>query len=154
MNDTPRRPIREALQQLNEALKEVKPATINEEIELDDVVDVGGEADEMPELDTVPPSDPPDVRAIAHDAVVEAMVAWFFDNFKDPAHSTPYDGGYVYIWGGPYSAEDEIRNAFKGKASERTIIKAIKQIEQEGWEWAPADSRVQPVRPDKNSDQS
>jgi len=63
------------------------------------------------ELDTVPPSDPPDVSAMNHEDAIEAMVSWFFENFEDPAHSTPWDGGYVYIWGGPYDAADEIYEA-------------------------------------------
>jgi len=108
-----------------------------------------GESNAIYGLDVVPPSDPPDVRAMSHDDAVEAMVNWFFENFVDPAHSTPWDGEYVHIWGGPYMAADELHEAFDEKASKYTILEAIEQIEHEGFEWAPADSRIQPDYTDK-----
>jgi hypothetical protein len=100
-----------------------------------------------PELEVVPPSDPPDVSAMNHEDAIEAMVGWFFENFEDPAHSTPWDGGYVYIWGGPYDATGEIYDAFDEKTCEYAIREAIKQIEDSGWEWVPAENRIQPVNP-------
>ena len=32
-------------------------------------------------------------------------------NFEDPANETPYEsseGGYIYIWGGPYDALEQL----------------------------------------------
>ena len=83
---------------------------------------------------------------VAYDAVVEAMVEWFYSNFEDPVHHMPREGGeYVFTWGGPYDAREEINNAFGEIANERTIEEAIKQIENVGTVWAPAITRVQPV---------
>jgi hypothetical protein len=48
---------------------------------------------------------------------IEAMVGWFLTNYEDPANSTPYEsaeGGYQYIWGGPYDANIEIGDKFAG----------------------------------------
>ncbi|MEZ5814856.1 MAG: hypothetical protein R3E13_09115 [Alphaproteobacteria bacterium] len=82
---------------------------------------------------------------------LEAIKEWFFENFEDPAHRTPYEskeGGYQYIWGGPYDAEEIIREAFEGKASEEVIAAVIDDIQAEGWEWTTAGSRIQPPEED------
>ena len=97
--------------------------------------------------DMGPPSDAPDIRGLANGRATTKMVDWFFANFEDPAESTPYDGGYVYIWGGPYDAREELNEAFGVVATERAIEAAVEQIENEGFEWAPASSRVQPEEP-------
>src|SRR5262249_3792943 len=64
------------------------------------------EAEEFPEVDVGPPTACPDIRGLADDDAAEAMVEWFRQNFEDPAESTPYEGGYVYICGGPYAARE------------------------------------------------
>ena len=43
---------------------------------------------------------------------LEMMIEWFHQNYEDPAESTPYEsaeGGYIWIWGGPYDARDELQ---------------------------------------------
>jgi hypothetical protein len=38
---------------------------------------------------------------------MELMEEWFRKHFEDPAERTPYEsaeGGYIYIWGGPFDA--------------------------------------------------
>jgi hypothetical protein len=97
--------------------------------------------------DMGPPSDAPDIRGLANGRATTKMVDWFRANFEDPAESTPYDGGYVYIWGGPHNAREELDEAFGVVATERAIEAAIAQIESEGFEWAPAASRMQPEEP-------
>ena len=40
---------------------------------------------------------------------VKVMEPWFYQNFEDPAEKTPYvsaEGGYQWIWGGPYDASE------------------------------------------------
>jgi hypothetical protein len=79
--------------------------------------------------DMGPPSDPPDI--------VELIVQWFFQNFEDPAKSTPWDEGeYVFIWGGPFNAHDELEYAFGSAVTEQALKEAADKIEAEGWEWA------------------
>ncbi len=50
-------------------------------------------------------------QALSQEEKIEKMREWFFDNFEDPVERTPYEsreGGYIYIWGGPYEAHDEL----------------------------------------------
>ena len=101
-------------------------------------------AEEFPEADVGPPTACPDICGLDDDAAAEAMIAWFRENFEDPAESTPYDGGYVYIWGGPYEARDELEDAFGKIASERALEIAVDEVEGDGWEWAPSGQRIGP----------
>ena len=94
--------------------------------------------------DMGPPSEPPNLREIAFEAVVEAIVEWFFENFEDPARNTPWESGYIYIWGGPYNAREELECAFSGKVSERAIAYAAERILPEGCDWAPSQRRMRP----------
>jgi hypothetical protein len=69
------------------------------------------------------------------------MVEWFFMNYEDPANSTPYEsaeGGYQYIWGGPYDANDEIGSKFGGLVPDKWIEEAVDEVERDGISyWAP-----------------
>jgi hypothetical protein len=81
----------------------------------------------------------------SHDDHVGEMVAWFFENFEDPANSLPYEsaeGGYQWIWGGPYDAVEELNSAFPG-ATENEIADAIVRIQNNDvYEWSVADRRI------------
>lgn len=67
---------------------------------------------------------------------VKKMVAWFLDTYEDPAENTPYDGGYVYIWGGPYFPEEEISLQFTEEKKEH-VDRAVLLISDLGqYEWA------------------
>lgn len=72
---------------------------------------------------------------------IESMVEWFFDNFEDPAEKTPHvsaDGGYQYIWGGPYDASDELYSHFGDVANEELIQAAVDEVQKDGLvDWAP-----------------
>jgi hypothetical protein len=97
---------------------------------------------------TLYPTTPiPDLTGLDDDGIVDAMVEWFYANFEDPAHETPYDGregGFQYIWGGPYEASDELRDAFDTVPNE-LIERAIEEVEADGiTDWAPSTNRVQP----------
>ncbi|MDK9720054.1 MAG: hypothetical protein OEL53_02615 [Rhodospirillales bacterium] len=101
---------------------------------------------DFPDLDLGPTSPLPDLTLLDFEDAVEAITEWFFENFEDPANNTPYEGregGYQYIWGGPYEAQDELENAFSGIATDALIKAAIQRIEEEGvWEWAPYSNRI------------
>ena len=75
-----------------------------------------------------------------HQSRTEALVEWFFKRFEDPAHRLPYvsaEGGYQWIYGGPYDARDEIEVSFPNER-EDIIDAAVDEIEAEGvTEWAP-----------------
>jgi hypothetical protein len=98
---------------------------------------------------TLPPDD---FEGMTIEEAVELIKEWFFENFEDPAHSAPYEsaeGGYQYIWGGPYDARDVIGNIFADTASNELIEAAIKEIESEGWDWVPNSARRQPPDEDE-----
>jgi hypothetical protein len=96
-----------------------------------------------PQLSQVSPI--PDVADLDHAQAVEVIKEWFFSNFEDPTQSTPrVDGEFLYVWGGPYDARDEIGNAFLEYASEQVIEDAIRAVEAEGiYDWAPHGERGQ-----------
>lgn len=72
---------------------------------------------------------------------IEVMVEWFHGHFEDPAERTPYEsaeGGYVWIWGGPYEAHEEIGDEFAEVADDATILAAVDIVHKDGlYEWAP-----------------
>jgi hypothetical protein len=71
----------------------------------------------------------------------EAMLNWFSENYEDPAENTPYEsaeGGYQYIWGGPYEARDELFAQFGDIVPEELIEEVAQRIERHGtFDWAP-----------------
>ena len=71
------------------------------------------------------------------------MVGWFRRMYEHPVNQTPYDGEdgkYVYVWGGPFDAHDELLDEFDGLVTEEAIQAAVSGIESDGTsEWAPTD---------------
>lgn len=71
----------------------------------------------------------------------EAMRRWFLSRYWDPAQDTPFnsaEGGYIYIHGGPYTADDELYRRFGGVCDDDEIQEAIEDIESDGiTDWAP-----------------
>jgi hypothetical protein len=58
---------------------------------------------------------PSDLKRMGRDRQKEYMRHWFHQNFEDPANETPCnsrEGGYLYIWGGPYSAHEQLFDEF------------------------------------------
>lgn len=82
-----------------------------------------------------------ELQEAASELQKEMLVAWFRSRFEDPAQETPYngrEGGYQYVWGGPYEARDELENNFSGIVNEKVIDGAVEEIESDGiHEWAP-----------------
>lgn len=64
---------------------------------------------------------------------------WFYENYEDPANSCPYEsreGGYQYIWGGPYSAGDELFHKFGHYIDEDLLDEVTEEIEEKCIEWS------------------
>ena len=80
-------------------------------------------------------------RAAKREAAIEAMAAWFFEQFEDPQNDTPRDSKeqtFIYPWGGPFEAGDVLHGNFGGEYSEEWILAAVAEIESDGTtEWAP-----------------
>ncbi|MCL2591695.1 MAG: hypothetical protein FWD67_12730 [Betaproteobacteria bacterium] len=78
------------------------------------------------------------------EAQLQMMRDWFFEHFEDPAERTPYEsreGGYIWIWGGPYDAHDELETEFGDSVPEDVIEELAKELTSICWEWAPTPSR-------------
>lgn len=79
----------------------------------------------------------------------EAMRLWFVTRYWDPANDTPYngrEGGYLYIHGGPYDAEDELYGRFGDvfPDPDDTIREVIDDVEADGiLEWAPIHTELE-----------
>ncbi len=68
---------------------------------------------------------------------MEVMRQWFYERFEDPVHHCPYDEGeYVYIYGGPYDAEEQLREEFDGIVREKALEQLIEELSSEGSEWS------------------
>jgi hypothetical protein len=71
----------------------------------------------------------------------EYMRYWFAQHFEDPAQETPYnsrEGGYLFIWGGPYNAFEELGDEFGDFVSEERIKEVVDYVESDGtFDWAP-----------------
>lgn len=80
----------------------------------------------------------------------EYMLAWFGRMFEDPANETPFqssEGGYIYIWGGPYDAREQIENEFYDVVSEDLLNEVIDEVETDGIsDWAPGPHHPDHVR--------
>lgn len=72
---------------------------------------------------------------------IEYMIHWFGRNFEDPANETPYnseEGGYLYIWGGPYDAAEQLFDEFGTIVPEDRIQAVVEEVESDGLtDWAP-----------------
>ena len=81
-----------------------------------------------------------------------AMKEWFFSHYEDPVQNTPYDsgeGGYIYIWGGPFDAIDVLYAEFSGKVDDAIIEELAAELDSECLEWAriPTLDDIEPSDP-------
>lgn len=89
-----------------------------------------------------PPKLPPEA---GDERRTDLMIDWFLENFEDPANTLPYDseeGGYQWIWGGPYDAGEELSAAFP-EASAEELEAVVERLQRDGTvEWTANDSRI------------
>lgn len=71
-------------------------------------------------------------------ARVEALIEWFGARYEDPVHRTPYqtaEGGYQYIYGGPYGAREVLTENFP-EEDDKVVEAAVDELEADGvTEW-------------------
>jgi hypothetical protein len=65
----------------------------------------------------------------------EVMRDWFLSHFEDPAENTPWEGQYIYIWGGPYNAEEELSEEFGDIVPEEVIEELGSDLASLSFEW-------------------
>jgi len=79
----------------------------------------------------------------------EVMQVWFYGHFEDPVHSCPHnseEGGYQFIYGGPYEANEELQNEFSDIVPYEVIEELADKLENECSEWS-GDSSIAPDDP-------
>ena len=72
----------------------------------------------------------------------EIMREWFLDNYEDPVHSLPYEsreGGYIWIYGGPYDAGQVLQEKFGGLVPEWIIDQLADELFDESPQWVGKD---------------
>ena len=66
------------------------------------------------------------------------MERWFFERYEDPIENTPYvtaEGGYIWIWGGPYDAAEVLGGEFGGIVVDEVIDGLVEDLESRCMEW-------------------
>ena len=80
-----------------------------------------------------------DIKKLDPNTQKNIMRNWFYSNFEDPANHTPYEskeGGYTYIWGGPFDARYELENMFANYGSAESINELVSELESICTEWS------------------
>lgn len=103
----------------------------------------------MADLGLSPTSPVPSLDQLSEAEKIQAIKDWFHANFEDPVHETPYEtreGGYQFIWGGPYEAHEELESVFGDQVPAELIEKIAQElVDEDGvWDWAPNGNRIQP----------
>lgn len=76
----------------------------------------------------------------------EVMELWFRARYEDPVHSCPHnsqEGGYQFIYGGPYDADEELQAEFADLVPYEVIKELVDELEDECMFWS-GDSSVVP----------
>jgi HEPN superfamily RiboL-PSP-like protein len=84
-----------------------------------------------------------ELKAADRETQIDAMRNWFYQNFEDPVNETPFDsgeGGYQYIHGGPYDAQEELTSQFEDSVPPDVIEELTEELENQCSEWAPRSS--------------
>jgi hypothetical protein len=81
---------------------------------------------------------PTQLQAAAAETQLGVMEHWFYQNYSDPVENTPYEsaeGGYQYIWGGPYSASVELEAEFGGIVPDDVLELLVEKLERVTVDW-------------------
>lgn len=90
-----------------------------------------------------PPFDPSDADVVLadRDGQIDLMRQWFLARYCDPAEETPYEsreGGYTWIWGGPYDLMEQLQDRFGSVVDDELIRELAGELYRErGPDWAP-----------------
>src|SRR5882762_845899 len=80
-----------------------------------------------------------DLPKAKRDVQLDAMRTWFYQNYEDPNDSCPYDsaeGGYQYIYGGPYDAREQLDAEFDGVIDDDVIEELEDELDDISSEWS------------------
>jgi hypothetical protein len=83
-----------------------------------------------------------DIKKLEKDDQIQIMKNWFLSNYQNPEGEIPYDkeeGDYVYIYGGPYDAREELNDQFADYVDESIIEELVEELENDCYEWSGID---------------
>ena len=69
----------------------------------------------------------------------DVMREWFFQYYEDPVELLPHEsseGGYLYIWGGPYDAREVLLGEFYELVPEEVIDELVDELERQSVDWS------------------
>lgn len=69
---------------------------------------------------------------------IELMRSWFLQRFTDPVHNSPYEsaeGGYIWIYGGPFSSEEILSDEFGKFVKDDIIFELSKDLDSGCEQW-------------------
>ncbi len=72
------------------------------------------------------------LREAERDGQLTAMRHWFHQNYENPVESCPYEsreGGYQYIYGGPYEAREQLDEEFSGVVDDEVIEELADELD-------------------------
>lgn len=81
---------------------------------------------------------PAQLRRAKRERQIEVMRSWFYENYETP-DTLPYEsaeGGYQWIWGGPYDPREELEDEFDGIVRESAIKELAGELTNIAWEWS------------------
>lgn len=99
---------------------------------------------------------PSQFKRLSKQAKLEIMEAWFRTNYEDPVHRTPYEsaeGGYIYVFGGPFDAREVLDEEFGEIASESVISELVNDLETECHDWTHTDAWDDPYGDEPEADE-
>ncbi len=79
-----------------------------------------------------------ELRRSGRETQLDVMRKWFHANYEDPVENTPYEsaeGGYIYIWGGPYEPFEELEAEFGGVVPDKAIQELADELREITWDW-------------------
>jgi hypothetical protein len=92
-------------------------------------------------------------RRLRNAEKLKLMEAWFRERYENPVNETPWiEGEYVFMWGGPYDANDEIQGAFGDFVPYHLMDELITELNQESDKWAPTSKYQDNPRDEEDRD--
>ncbi|MGY3860211.1 hypothetical protein ACW5WN_01200 [Aeromonas lacus] len=84
------------------------------------------------------------LRYISKADQLDVMRKWFYENFENPVESCPHDSedGYIYIYGGPYEASEELQEMFSQYVNEKLIEDLVDELNAECYEWSANSNNI------------
>ena len=79
-----------------------------------------------------------ELQQLDRETQLKVMRDWFFSIYEDPVHNTPHDsseGGYIFIWGGPYEASEELGDEFGGIVPDKIIDELVSELNDISGVW-------------------